>query len=304
MAVEAQPVGRPAPLGLRARRRPGLSTAGLLGAPLFWLLFFFIVPVVISVLYSLGVLSFFPGEEAFSFSAWKDFIDGSPYLDLFWKSAKVSAIVSVIAVLLAYPVAYYLALCSGNRKYVLLFILIAPYLVSYFLRLFSMKVILGDDGVINSIFFSTGLRNEDNPIPGLIYSQTAVIVTLVVIYIPFVAIPIFVALENLDRRLLEAASDLGASRLQTFVRVTLPLSLPGVIAGFIFVFIPTLGEYFTPLIVGGVTGHLFGNSISDLFGPSLDWQTGSVLSVFLIAVVLILMAAFSRFLSTRTLTTG
>jgi spermidine/putrescine transport system permease protein len=301
MAVEAQPVGTP--LGLRARRRPGLTTAGLLGAPVFWLLFFFVVPVGIAVVYSLGLLSFFPGEEDFTFAFWKDFIDGSAYLDLFWKSAKVSAIVSVIAVALAYPVAYYLALCSGTRKYVLLFVIIAPYLVSYFLRLFSMKVVLGDDGVINSIFYATGLRNEDNPIPGLIYSQTAVIITLVVIYIPFVAIPIFVALENLDRRLLEASSDLGASRLQTFLRITVPLSLPGVIAGFIFVFIPTLGEYFTPLIVGGTTGYLFGNSISDLFGPSLDWQTGSVLSIFLIAVVVVLIATFSRFLSTKTLTT-
>jgi spermidine/putrescine transport system permease protein len=303
MAAEAPPVVRPAPLGLRARRRPGLSTAGLLSAPLFWLVFFFVVPVCIAIVYSLGLLSFFPGEEDFSLEFWKDFIDGSAYLDLFWKSAKVSAIVAVFTVVLAYPIAYYLALCSGTRKYVLLFVIIAPYLVSYFLRLFSMKVVLGDDGVINSIFYATGLRDEDNPIPGLIYSQTAVIITLVVIYIPFVAIPIFVALENLDRRLLEAASDLGASRVQTFLRVTLPLSLPGVIAGFIFVFIPTLGEYFTPLIVGGTTGYLFGNSISDLFGPSLDWQTGSVLSIFLIGIVVILMATFSRFLSTKTLST-
>jgi spermidine/putrescine transport system permease protein len=303
MAVQAQSVGA-RPLGLRGRRRPGLATAGLLGAPVFWLVFFFLVPVGIAVVYSVGVLSFFEGEENFTFGFWKDFIDGSAYLDLFWKSAKVSAIVSVVTVALAYPIGYYLALCSGTRKYVLLFVIIAPYLVSYFLRLFSMKVVLGDDGVVNSIFYATGLRDEDNPIPGLIYSQPAVIITLVVIYIPFVAIPIFVALENLDRRLLEASSDLGASRLQTFSRITLPLSLPGVIAGFIFVFVPTLGEYFTPLIVGGTTGYLFGNAISDLFGPSLDWQTGSVLSIFLIAVVVVLMATFSRFVSTKSLTTG
>jgi spermidine/putrescine transport system permease protein len=268
------------------------------------LIVFFLVPVGIAAVYSVGALSFFPGEEEFSFGAWKDFIDGSAYLSLFWKSAKVSAIVSVAAVVLAYPVAYLLALCSGKRKYVLLLILIAPYFVSYFLRLFSMKIILGDDGVINSIFYSTGLRDEDNPLPGLIYSQTAVIITLVVIYIPFVALPIFVALETLDRRLLEAASDLGASRLQAFRRVTLPLSMPGVIAGFIFVFIPTLGEYFTPLVVGGVDGFLYGNSIADLYGPSLDWQTGSVLAIFLLAVVVFLMVLFARFLQMRRLTAG
>jgi spermidine/putrescine transport system permease protein len=302
LAVEAQPIPRPAPRWARRRRRPGLGTAGLLSAPLFWLGFFFAIPVVISALYSVGVLSFFPGEENFSFAVWKDFVDGSAYLSLFWKSAKVSLIVSVISVVLAYPVAYYLALCSGTRKYVLLLILIAPYFVSYFLRLFSMKIILGDDGVINSAFYALGLRDEDNPIPGLIYSQTAVIITLVVIFIPFVAIPIFVALESMDRRLLEAAGDLGASRIQAFWRVTLPLSLPGVIAGFIFVFIPTLGEYFTPLLVGGVDGFLFGNSISDLYGPSLDWQTGSVLAIFLLAVIIVLMALFARFLTMRRLT--
>ena len=304
MAIEAEPVPQPAPHWARARRPEWVGTTGLLSAPVFWLVFFFLVPVAISALYSVGVLSFFPGEENFSFAAWKDFIDGSPYLSLFWKSAKVSLIVSVAAVFLAYPVAYFLALCAGKRKYVLLLVLIAPYFVSYFLRLFSMKIILGDDGVINSIFYSTGLRNEDHPIPGLIYSQTAVIITLVVIFIPFVALPMFVSLETLDRRLLEAASDLGASRWQSFRRITLPLSTPGVIAGFIFVFIPTLGEYFTPLIVGGTSGFLYGNSIADLYGPSLDWQTGSVLAIFLLAVVALLMVVFARFLSTRSLTAG
>ena len=304
MTVEAEPVSQPAPHWARARRPEWLGTTGLLSGPVFWLVVFFLVPVGIAALYSVGILSFFPGEENFSFAAWKDFIDGSAYLSLFWKSAKVSLIVSVAAVILAYPVAYFLALCSGKRKYVLLLILIAPYFVSYFLRLFSMKIILGDDGVVNSIFYSTGLRDEDHPIPGLIYSQTAVIITLVVIFIPFVALPMFVALDTLDRRLLEAASDLGASRLQSFRRVTLPLSMPGVIAGFIFVFIPTLGEYFTPLIVGGVDGFLYANSIADLYGPSLDWQTGSVLAIFLLAAVAFLMVLFARFLSMRSLTAG
>jgi spermidine/putrescine transport system permease protein len=210
----------------------------------------------------------------------------------------------VASVVLSYPIAYFLALCVPKRKYVLLLVLIAPFFVSYFLRLFAMKIILGDQGVINSFAYWTGLRADEDPIPQLIYSQFAVGLTLVIIYMPLVALPIFVALENLDQRLLEAASDLGASRRQAFRRVTLPLSLPGVIAGFIFVFIPTLGEYFTPLIVGGVDGHLFGNAIADLYGPSTDWQTGSVLAIFLLAVVAFLMVLFSRFLSSRTLATG
>ena len=283
----------------RGRRRLRLGTAGLVLPPTLWLVVFFLVPVGISAAYSVGALSFFPGEAALSLDGWRDFLDGSAYLSLFWKSVKIALIVSVASILLAYPVAYYVALCAPKRKYVLLLLIIAPYFVSYFLRILAMKVILGDQGVINSFAYWTGLRPQDEPIPGLLYSQTTVVITLVFVFVPLVALPIFVSLENLDRRLLEAATDLGASRFTAFRRVTLPLSLPGVMAAFVFVFVPTLGEYFTPLLVGGTDGFLFGNSIADLYGPSLDWQTGSVLSLFLLAVIAVLMMGFARFISLR-----
>jgi spermidine/putrescine transport system permease protein len=140
------------------------------------------------------------------------------------------------------------------------------------------------------------LRSPDQPISWLIYSQFSVMLVLVYIWVPFVALPIFVTLENLDRSLLEAASDLGASRWRTFLRVTLPLSFPGLVAAFVFVFIPTIGEFVTPLLVGGSSGFLYGNAIRDMFESSLDWQTGSVLSLFLLAVVAVLTALFARFL--------
>lgn len=289
------------------RRRFDVGTFGLVGPPVVWLVVFFLVPVGIAATYSIGVLSFFQNEAAFSLDGWTDFLDGSPYLHLFWKSVRMSLVVSVVSVFLAYPVAYFMALCAPKRKYILLLLIIAPFFVSYFLRLLAMKVILGDQGVINSFAYWLGLRDPDEPIPALIYSQPAVIITLIFVYVPLVALPIFVVLENLDRRLLEAATDLGASRRTAFRRVTLPLSLPGVLAGFIFVFVPTLGEYFTPLLVGGTGGFMFGNSIADLYGPSLDWQTGSVLSIFLLAVIAGLMALFAfagRFLSFRSAPTG
>src|SRR5437868_15002962 len=120
------------------------------------------------------------------------------------------------------------------------------------------------------------------------------------IWLPFVALPIFVSLESLDRRLLEAASDLGASRWQAFRRVTLPLSLPGVIAAFLFVFIPTLGEFITPSLVGGTSGYMYGNQIVDLFGTGFpDWETGSVLALFLLAVIAALSVVFARFIQTE-----
>jgi spermidine/putrescine transport system permease protein len=305
MAVEARKIETATPVRGRAGRpHSALVTAGLLALPVLWLAVFFLVPVVLIFLYSVNVFAFFPGTQAFTFDAWKNFLDGSPFLDLFWKSIRMSLIVSVVAVLAAYPIAYFIALIATKRKYVLLLLILAPFLVSYFLRLLAWKVILGDQGVINSFLFWTGIRDEGDPVSWLLYSQFAVILTLIYVYIPFVALPIFASLESLDRRLLEAASDLGASRWQAFRKVTLPLSMPGVIAAFIFVFIPTIGEYFTPLLVGGVEGTMFGNAIADQFGQSLNWLNGSVLSFFLLIVVAVLMGIFARFLTVRRVATG
>jgi spermidine/putrescine transport system permease protein len=305
MAVEARKIETPTPVPAAAGRpRSGLVTSVLLAPPVLWLGVFFIVPVVLIFLYSVNVFSFFPGEQAFTLDAWKNFLDGSPFLDLFWKSIRMSLIVSVVAVAAAYPIAYYIALIASKRKYVLLLLILAPFLVSYFLRILAWKVILGDQGVINSFLFWTGLRDESDPVSWLLYSQFAVILTLIYVYVPFVALPIFASLESMDRRLLEAASDLGASRWQAFRKVTLPLSMPGVIAAFIFVFIPTIGEYFTPLLVGGVEGTMFGNAIADQFGQSLNWLNGSVLSFFLLVVVAVLMSIFARFLTVRRVATG
>jgi spermidine/putrescine transport system permease protein len=261
---------------------------------------FFILPVIIVAAYSFGVLKLFPTETSSAFYDWKRLLTGqSIYLGLFWKSMRVSLIVSVTCVVLAYPVAYFLALGAKKRKYVLLLVIIAPFLTSYLLRVLAWKVILGDAGVINSFLFWTGLRAAEDPIQWLIYSQFTVMLVLAYVWIPFVALPIFVTLENLDHSLLEAAADLGASRWRTYLRVTLPLSLSGVLAAFVFVFIPTLGEFVTPLLVGGTRGYLYGNAISDLFTQGLDWQAGSVLSLFLLAVVAVLMAVFARFLQVR-----
>ncbi|MEO8290095.1 MAG: ABC transporter permease [Gaiellaceae bacterium] len=304
MAVEAHKVVPVEGRRTFRRPRPGLITAALLAPPMLWLGIFFLVPVVLIFLYSVNVFAFIPGTQGFTLDVWKSFLDGGPFLDLFWKSIRMSLIVSVGAVLAAYPIAYFLALVASKRKYVLLLLVLTPFLVSYFLRLLAWKVILGDQGVINTFLFWTGIRADEDPVSWLLYSQFAVILTLIYVYVPFVALPIFVSLDSLDRRLLEAAADLGASRWQAFRKVTLPLSLPGVIAAFIFVFIPTIGEYFTPLLVGGVNGTMFGNAIADQFGQSLNWLNGSVLSFFLLTVVAVLLAVFARYLTVRRVATG
>jgi spermidine/putrescine transport system permease protein len=303
VAVEAQSLPRRRQRSWGRRGREWATTATLLGVPVAWLAVFFLIPVGFVAAYSVGLFALFPGDAGFSWSAWQDFFHGSIYLNtLFPKSVLMSLGVSAICVVLAYPVAYFLALCSGKRKYVLLLVILAPFLTSFLLRVLAWKVILGDQGVINSFAYWTGIRANEHPIPALLYSRFTVMLVLTYVWVPFVALPIFVALENLDRRLLEAASDLGASRWQAFRRVTFPLSLPGVGAAFVFVFIPTIGEYVTPLLVGGNKGFMFGNAIADLFGPGFDWKTGSVLALFLFGVVLALMALFARFLSVRRVT--
>jgi spermidine/putrescine transport system permease protein len=288
---------REPPAPRRRRRRLDLTTPTLLGLPLAWLVVFFLAPIAIVAAYSLDVYSLDAGPHSLTLQAWHDFLHSSIYLRLFWKSVKMSLAVSAIVVVLAYPLAYYLALSGTKRKYVLLLLLIAPFLTSYLLRVLAWKVILGDHGVINSFLFWTGVRSPDHPVSQLLYSRFAVMLVLGYIWLPFVALPIFVSLESLDRRLLEAASDLGASRLQAFRKITLPLSLPGVVAAFLFVFIPTLGEFITPSLVGGTSGYMYGNQIVDLFGTGFpDWQTGSVLALFLLGVVAALTVVFARFL--------
>lgn len=282
------------------RRSDRRATAGLLSAPLAWLLLFFVLPVAFVAAYSVGAVQIFPTDGTVSLADWERFLTGgSIYLGLFWKSVVMSLVVSIAVVLLAYPIGYFLALCVRKRKYVLLLVIIAPFLTSFLLRVLAWKVILGDQGVVNSLLFWLNIRAPADPVPWLLYSRFTVMLVLAYVWVPFVALPIFVSLDNLDRSLLEAAGDLGSSRWRTFLRVTLPLSFPGIMAAFVFVFVPTIGEFVTPQLVGGTEGYMYGNAINDLFTEGLDWQSGSVLALFLLLVVAGLMVLFGRWVQVR-----
>jgi len=304
MAIEAN-VERAAPRKGRLRRGNAKVNLGLLSVPVLWLVVFFLIPVVLVGLYSVGVLTLISYDQYLSLQPWRDFLGSSIYLGsplgrgLFWKSMKMSLGVSITCVFLAYPVAYMLALVAGRRKYTLLLIIIVPFLTSYLLRVLAWRVILNPQGVLQEGLRSAGLMNPDQTISWMYNSIFAVYLVLAYVWVPFVALPIFVSLESLDLHMLEASSDLGASRWTTFRRVTLPMSMPGVIAAFVFVFIPTIGEYVTPQIVGGKGGLMFGNVIQSSFAQSFDWQLGSAMSMFLIFVVAILLAIFGRYLNVR-----
>jgi spermidine/putrescine transport system permease protein len=292
----------------RRRRRRGTAKVnlGLISVPMLWLILFFLIPVVLVALYSVGVLTLISYDKYLSLDLWRYFLKNPTYLGsplgrgLFWKSMKMSLGVSVTCVLLSYPVAYMLALVAGRRKYTLLLVIITPFLTSYLLRVLAWRVLLNPQGVIQETLRGLGLLNAGGQISWLYNSTFAVYLVLAYAWVPFVALPIFVSLESLDLQMLEASSDLGASRWTTFRKVTLPMSMPGVIAAFVFVFIPTIGEYVTPQIVGGKGGYLFGNVIQSSFAASFDWQLGSAMSVFLLVTVAILLAIFGRYLNVRT----
>ena len=304
MAVEAN-VGPAAAPPKRRRRGTAKVNLGLLSVPVLWLGLFFLIPVVLVALYSVGVLTLISYDQYLSLQPWRDFLHSSIYLGsplgrgLFWKSMKMSLGVSITCVFLAYPVAYMLALVAGRRKYTLLLVIITPFLTSYLLRVLAWRVLLNPQGVIQSGLRAAGVMSGEQNISWMFNSIFAVYLVLAYVWVPFVALPIFVSLESLDLHMLEASSDLGASRWTTFRRVTLPMSTPGVIAAFVFVFIPTIGEYVTPTLVGGKSGQMFGNVIQASFAQSFDWQLGSAMSMFLIFAVAILLAIFGRYLNVR-----
>ena len=300
MATQAAVDAASPPLQRGARYQRALGTLGLVSPSVGYLVLFFLIPVLTVAAYSVGLLTLTSRDAYLSVQPWRDFLFGSIYLGVFWRSVEMALVVSVISVVTAYPVAYVLALVAGSRKYTLLLVIIAPFLTSYLLRVLAWRVILQEQGVVSSFLRTVGVLGSGESIPWLFNSRFAVYLVLAYAWVPFVALPIFVALESLDHALLEASSDLGASRWRTFRAVTFPLSIPGVIAAFVFVFIPTIGEFVTPSLVGGVNNFMFGNAIQGAFLLGRDWQFGSAMAVFLVAVVALLFVLFGRFLNPQT----
>ena len=276
--------------------------AVLMGPPALFLLFLFVLPLAIMAVFTFRAGSFGAQREVFTLDNYREFLANPSYLRLLWRSTGIAFIVSALSVALAYPLAYFIAFRVSSRKVILLTILIIPAWTSYLLRILAWRLILGSNGVLNSILLALGLIDEATPI--LLYSMTAVTITLTYVWIPFVALPIFASLERINRSVLEAAADLGCAPWQAFLRITLPLSMPGVLGGFFFAFIPTLGEYVTPLLVGGAKGVMYGNLIQDQFLRGLNWPLGSIMSLAMLLVALVLMALFVRVVRVSDLVEG
>lgn len=214
------------------------------------------------------------------------------YLTLLWRSIKMSLSATILVVLLAYPMAYFLAFRVKRHKLVWLILITVPFWTSYLLRVFAWKVILGYNGVINSGLISLGLI--DKPLEFLLYNPIAVTGTLAHSWAAFAILPIYVSLEKIDKSLLEAATDLGDGPVRRFLRVTLPLSLPGLIAAILLVFIPTVGDYITPTLVGGTEGVMIGNIIQSLFGKANNAPLGAAVSITAMLAITLLVCLFLK----------
>ena len=221
--------------------------------------------------------------QTFTLTNYADFFRKKIYYLILYRSIRISAFVMFVTVILAYPLAYFIAFHVQKNKIMWIIMVTIPFWTSYLLRVFSWKVILGYNGVINSSLISMGFLTE--PLQFLLYNPIAVVITLAHAWAAVAILPIYVSLEKIDRSLIEAARDLGENAVMTFLRVTLPLSLPGVIAASLLVFIPTVGDYVTPALVGGPRGLMIGNIIQSMFGKALNWPLGAALSIITMLTV-------------------
>ena len=213
------------------------------------------------------------------------------YRLVLFRSVMVAAVVTAATVLLAFPVAYFVSFhVAPERKSLWLFLITIPFWTSYLIRVFLWKVILGFNGVVNSTLMGLGIIEE--PLTFILYNVNAVVITLAHAYAPFAILPIFVALEKIDRSLLEAGQDLGESKLMTFWRVTLPLAMPGVVAAVLIVFIPTIGDYVTPQLVGGPEGRMIANVIQLQYLRLDNYPLGSALAVLAMVTVTLISLVF------------
>ena len=249
------------------------------------------VPLIMVVALSFWTQDYLTLDRTFTTANYQAAWTEPMYQYLMARSLKISIFVTASTVFLAYPVAYFISFyVAPKRKAMWIFLITIPFWTSYLMRIFLWKVILGYNGVINGSLTGLGIINE--PLSFILYNQNAVVLTLAHAWIPFAILPIFVALERVDRSLIEAAEDLGDSALRRFFRVTLPLSMPGVIAATIIVFIPTIGDYVTPRLVGGPNGLMISNMIELQFKKANNAPLGSALAISAMGIVTFFALAF------------
>lgn len=267
--------------------------AGATIPPLIWVAVFLLVPYAMLFCYSFwSVSSLQTIIHNWNLQNYLELIRSPLYVTVLLRSMRIAGAVTLFALLLGYPLAYYLSFYATARKELLYQLAIVPLWASYLVRGYAWKTILGSDGVLNG--FLQYLHITRHPVEFFLYSPFAVILTLTHIYTPFTFLPIYAALEHVPRNLVEASHDLGASPWKTFIRVILPLSIPGVIAGATFAFVLSLGDFLAPLLVGGASGIMISNIVVSLFGAAYNWPLGAAISLCMLVFVVLLLSLTER----------
>ncbi len=281
-------------------RHRGLVPYLLLAPGLAWLALFFLVPM-----YYLGYTSLQTGDlfSGYAFSwAWENYSDAfSLYRGHFARSLQYAGLATLFALLISYPLAYWIAFRGGRWKNLLLLLVIAPFFVTYLIRTLAWKTILADQGFVLDVLRTLHLVGEDGR---LLATTTAVVAGITYNYLPFMALPLYVSLEQVDRRLVEAAEDLYASGTKAFLRVTLPLSVPGIFAGTLLTFIPAAGDFINAELLGTPRQQMIGNVIQSRFKEVADYPQAAALSFVLIAGLLVAVLAYTRAVGSERATQG
>ena len=227
-----------------------------------------------------------------SLGNYKRFFSDAVFTSVLWQTCLLCLAVAMLATVIGFPVAFLLANLKGYRRYYLLLMVLVPLLMSYIIKIYAIRSILGGNGFLNRFLLWTGIIEK--PLTVFVFNLNAVLLTLTVLLIPFAILPIFLSLERIPRNLIEASSDLGASNLQTFARIVLPLCLPGVVTAATFVFVLAIGDFLTPQMVGGQSGFTFGRIIYSQFGTAFNWPFGAALATILAIVVIAAIAAAGK----------
>lgn len=263
----------------------------LLFPPVFWLGLFFGLPLLIVLVTSVSHQETYGGIRlGFTFEHYRRLTD-SVTISITLRSLAYAAATTVLTGLVAFPMAYHMAFAPARVKTILMFLVILPFWTNFLVRMYAFLILLGGDGLVNGVLTRLGLLSD--PLP-LLHNPFAVLLGFVYGNLPFMILPLFAALDRMDVSLIEASMDLGAGRLRTFFRVTLPYALPGLAAGIVFVFIPTLGNFVVPEILGGPNDIILGNVINRQFLASRNWPFGAALASALTFVLMVLIAIYIR----------
>jgi spermidine/putrescine transport system permease protein len=260
--------------------------------PLLWVGMFLLLPYALMFAHSFWLVRDGVIVHEWNLQNYAKLFQNPVYLEVLFRTMRIAAGVTLLSLLLGYPLAYYMSFHAGVRKDLLYQLVIVPLWVSYLVRGYAWKTILGSEGVLNGFLQYIHVTKE--PVGFFLYSPFAVVLMLTHIYTPFVFLPLYASLEHIPRNLVEASHDLGAGSRATFLRVILPLSLPGLLAGATFAFVLTLGDFLAPLLVGGPSSIMIANIVQSLFGTAYDWPLGAAISVCILLLTILLLFLTER----------